>query len=162
MRLEHEVSVELSEGICENCGNKREVYNLSGFLYGIRLLLTKDGKYYAYLNCFEDAAFNEVDLLMINIIGNKTMTQEQRSDCFNKIFGIACDSVKGSKIDASRLKVACLICGSEQVELKETFPPTIKKVQIPIVTHESWNQMDKEEKHLSIRDALNQKCNILQ
>lgn len=162
MELKQEVSVEISESTCVICGSKRETYNLSGFLYGIRLLLTKDGKYYAYLNCFEDAAFNEVDLLMKDIIGSKNMAQEQKNECFNKIFGFACDDVNGSKIDASRLKIACLVCGSEQVELKEDFPPTIKKVRIPIVTHESWSKIDKEKKNLIIRDALNQKCNILE
>lgn len=149
-----EIAVELSIGICKICGSKREIYNLSGFLYGERLLLTEDGKHYAYLNCFDDTAFNEVNTIMKDLVKGNNLTLEQETNCFNKVFGISCDNIKGSKIDSFRIKESCLSCGSDQLLVSENYPPDIIKVKLPTVTHDCWNKLDEQSKSKLILNEL--------
>jgi len=158
MNAKKELTVELAEGICKTCGDKREVYYLSDFLYGEKLLRTEDGKHYVYLNCFDDTAFDEIELILKSIFANKNLSQEKEIEYFNKIFGISCDSVNGVKIDGSKTKIACLSCGSEQLTINEKFPPEMVQRILPEVTHNLWDQMDKQMKKQAILSEFKKRC----
>lgn len=160
MTTQRELSVELSEGTCQACGDKREVYNLSGFLYGERLLLTEDGKYYAYLNCFDDTAFNEINLILKSIIADRKVSQEQETEYFYKIFGSSCDLVNEVRIDGSRTKVSCLSCGSDQLTVNEKFPPEVIRVTLPVITHNAWDRVDEQTKKHIILSEFKKRCFI--
>lgn len=154
------LSVELSEGICQTCGGKREVYNLSGFLYGERLLLTEDGKHYVYLNCFDDTAFDEVNLILKGIVENKQMSPEQETECFYRIFGTSCDLVNNVRIDGARTKIACLSCGADQLKMNEKFPPEVIRITLPEVTHDLWDRLDTQIKKETILREFRKRCVI--
>ena len=121
------------------------------------MLLTEDGKYYAYLNCFEDSVFKEVDSIVKKIINEKDVILSKEVDCFNKVFGVTCNKINGSKIDAFRIKEACLECGSNKMKIKESNPPEIVMVNIPVVEHKLWNEMTIKEKEKTIHQELKYK-----
>ena len=160
MTTKRELSVELSEGICKMCGEKREIYNLSGFQYGERLLLTEDGKHYVYLNCFDDTAFNEVSLILKDVIADRKVSPEQETGCFYKVFGSSCDPVNDARIDGARTKISCVTCGSDQVTVNEKFPPEVIRVTLPEVTHDLWDRMDEQMKSQVIQREFKKRCVI--
>lgn len=102
------VSKELNLGTlicsCNNCGEQYEVYTPSDFSYGERILLTEDGRNYAYINCLEDDVFDEVSKIVEYILLNKQFTKLKISECFNKVFGVACDTIGGMPLDAEGVR----------------------------------------------------------
>ncbi|MEG6585186.1 hypothetical protein [Dendrosporobacter sp. 1207_IL3150] len=160
MTIQRELPVELSEGVCQKCGDKREVFNLSGFLYGERLLLTEDGQCYVYLNCLDDTAFDEINQILKSIIVDRKMSHDQETEYFYKIFGSTCDFVNKAKIDATRTKVSCLSCGSDEISVNEKFPPDVIRVTLPVITHSAWDSMDEQMKKRIIINEFKERCAI--
>ncbi len=140
---------------CLNCGAKRDVYYTSGFLYGVGLFNTEDGKYYAYINHFDNSATDEVKQILLNMLGND-IDKYYQSNWFKKVFGVSCDPVNGVNIDAENDRSACIACGSDQLE-RDPGPDEIVTVRFPVVTHENWDRLSGQEKEDLIRQELRRK-----
>ncbi len=142
---------------CKVCGNTFEVYKLSDFSYGERLLLTEDGLDFGYIVCYEDSVFNEVSTIVENFCKPKNLKQNQIVDCFNKVFGISCDLINGKKIDAYRSKRACPDCKKDQLETTPYEPFKTITAKVPVITHDEWNKLSSIEKNDLVFKELNLK-----
>ena len=141
--------------ICQSCGARRDVYNMSGFLYGEGFLHTEDGKHYVYINHHEDTAHRDVAAILTKLLGSDT-PEPRMTMCFNKVFGATCDPVNGTALDAHHYAIACLSCGSRELE-PVTGSDVMAVVDFPRVTHEGWHRLNVQEKEDLIRQELKRK-----
>lgn len=148
--------VSLHSCICRSCGNIYDVHHISEFNYGVRLVFTEDGKFEAYLNCFEDTVFNEVKLLVDKHFRDnpKWKQSQNRVDFFNKIFNATCDPINGTLIDISRVKRACKNCGSEDLLIDTISSISNSSIILPIVSHRKWGLLSRKEKEQYVFDML--------
>ncbi|HEX3045809.1 MAG TPA: hypothetical protein VHY08_13710 [Bacillota bacterium] len=154
MKKNIELSVGVLKSICKSCGEVFDDYGLSDFAYGERLLLTEDGIDYAYVNCFEDKVFNEINEIVKKLFKKGNGDQ---AECFNRVLGLACDLINGKRIDATRKDKSCNKCGSEKLETTYYEPPKTAKISIPILTYDEWERKTSEEKEAFIANALKEK-----
>lgn len=141
------------KGKCVNCGNETEVYMLSEFSYGEKLLLTEDGEDFAYLNCFADIVFNEIGDIVHEFCKNKGYSDLQIAEYTDSIFGLTCDPIYGKKIDTQRIQRTCKKCKFGQISIS-TGPIRAIKASVPIVTHSQWEQKRTEEQMAIIQEYL--------
>ncbi|MEG3753031.1 hypothetical protein [Psychromonas arctica] len=151
------LKVRAAEGMCRVCGTIREVYYLNDSSYGERLLLTSDGKYYAYVNLFKDEVYDEVELIIKDIfcVKGKKLSLKESADYLNLTFGVACDDINYQVIDASKNIKSCLNCGSKDLDFEISNNEYVKQVEVPLITHFKWKELEKEEKKKLIAKKLN-------
>ncbi len=140
-------------GKCENCGDESEIYMLSDFSYGEKLLLTEDGQDFAYLNCFEDNVFNETGEIVKMLCKGKGYSDSRIAELSNVIFELTCDPIFEKRIDVRRIQRTCKKCKSGHVMIGQG-PNKTCKVSVPIVTHLTWEQKSAEEQMIIIRSYL--------
>lgn len=153
-----EIGVGVYRFQCKSCKSEFEVYRLSDFLYGEKLLLTKDGIDYVYLNCFEDKLMEELSNIVEKHLNKKIGYSQDSIYFFNLLFDATCDEVNGKKIDSSRHKYSCSKCKSDDTKELPINLWGTKKVTFPIVKHEKWNSMTNNEKALIIQDIFKREC----
>lgn len=140
---------------CNACGKEFEVYRLSDFIYGERIILTEDGAEYAYVNCIDDKVYDEVGKIVDSFYENKKeISKIKIAEYFNKVFGLSCDLINGKVVDAGRVRHTCIYCYSENINIHEEIKPVIKNVTIPVITHYVWEQYSEKEKIEIIFNAL--------
>lgn len=141
---------------CKNCGKQSEVYRFSDFEYGRRLLSTEDGIDFGFLDCLEDKVFADVGKMVDSFFEKVDIPKFREltlARYFDKVFGLTCDPINGKKIDASKLQT-CKYCGSSNIETNEYQPRKVADVEVPLITHDLWEQKSESEKQTIINSAL--------
>ncbi len=150
------LKVRTSTGTCRNCGAKRKVCYLSNYSYGERLVMTSDTRYYGYVNLIKDEVFDEVESIMKDILlkSNISISAKQNADYLNSIFGIACDNIENTRIDASNNTKYCLECSSNDIDFETSGGEVIEEVAFPVISHTIWCKLDENEKRRLIANEL--------
>lgn len=104
------VGVGVYECLCKKCGFEFDIYRLSDFSYGEKLLLTEDGIDYVYLNCFDDKVFNRIDGIVRELLKDRLLSDIQIRECLNKVFDLTCDTVNEKHINSLRNNPSCPKC----------------------------------------------------
>lgn len=150
------LTVEVIKVQCK--GITREKYKLGDFTYGERLLVTKDGLDYVYIDCINDVSFNEIVKIVNTVLADKNMMIQQEG--VNQILGLLCDPINGKVLYA---KCSFLSFGDyteEECSVEESNPPLLKEIEVPYVTFDQWNTKSSDEKIFHIRKLLHE-CEIL-
>ncbi len=148
------VKVRIEEALCKQCGEKKSFYYLSDYSYGERLVMTKDLKYYAYVNLIEDKAFDELEKYIKLILEcyNITLSEKLLAKCINNLFGITCDAINNQPIDTASRDDKCLSCGNDN--FGQNISEAIEDIEIPSVTHMQWDRLNEDEKINVIKKEL--------
>ncbi len=141
---------------CDMCKQPKEFIYLSDFAYGQRLIYLKNEIDFAFINLLEDDIFLEYDALVKDIVkkNNIVCSTEEINDFIIKSFGLACDDIKGMKIDFSIEQKRCLFCGSTKFERNMIEPENIIETELPVVSHEEWKMLEYNQKESIILDEL--------
>lgn len=139
---------------CKDCDHRFTVYTFSDFEYGRRLGRTPDPQGLALVDCFSDMVFQEVGDLVDKFLEPLGKEEWKRAQCFDSVFGIACDPApSGYQYDFTG-KISCPICGSSNVSYGPDDPPQVEMLDLAPVTHNAWQQLSETEKRERIREAL--------
>ena len=150
------IKLRKEELLCSNCGKPRTFYYLSDYSYGERLVLINHGTGYAYMNMIEDAVYDDFSILLKCILGERSivLAQSDFAEVLSSLFGISCDNIGGVPIDFSYNMEKCLSCGSVKFDYELVGAEKIVEVDLPVITHESWNLKNDDEKRNAIKDLL--------
>ena len=150
------IKLRKEELLCSNCGKPRTFYYLSDYSYGERLVLINHGTGYAYMNMIEDDVYDDFSILLKCILDERSivLAQSDFAEVLNSLFGISCDNIGGVPIDFSYNMEKCLSCGSVKFDSKIDGAEKMAEVDLPVITHESWNLINDEEKRNAIKDLL--------
>lgn len=136
--------------VCEDEGHESFTYVLAGDGYGLLLGRTLENEI-AIFNTWNDHVFDEVKGIAISI----EPKAEKSGFYIQHILGFACDlSPRELQFDFTG-KIHCPKCGTVNVSYTQDEKPEILQMDIPIVTHEEWNNLDLIEKKKKIQGALN-------
>lgn len=104
----------------------------------------------------EDAVYVDFSVLLKCILDERSivLTQSDFAEVLNSLFGITCDNIGEVSIDFSYSMEKCLSCGSVKFDSELVCAEKIAEVDLPVVTHESWNLLNDEEKRNAIKDLL--------
>ncbi len=149
------VNVRVLRAECRVCSDQFETIEIPDFVYGERLLRTADGKDTAFVHCLEDPVFSEVGEIVDELLQN-FLSEQERTQKFDEVFGAACDPLEGKPIDAT-MRPVCLKCGSEDILRFDYDPPKTAEVLLPVVTHERWLRMGQSEKKETLRSRIRRK-----
>jgi hypothetical protein len=158
--IKQEVTLEVFRCECRNCGKQSEIYRFSDFEYGRRLLRTEDGIDFGLEICYKDKVFEEVEKMVDSFyegVDIPNFRELKLAEYFDKVFGLTCDPINGKKIDASKLPT-CKYCGSSNKETFEYQPPRFIDLEVPLITHDLWEQKSESEKQIIINSALEKVC----
>ncbi|MBN2878393.1 MAG: hypothetical protein JXN65_02075 [Clostridia bacterium] len=141
---------------CKKCKFGFESYYLSDFTYGQRLLLSKDGKYYSYINLIEDKVYDEVEDIISIIINhsNIKLSKTELADCLRQVFYLACDTIKGIQIETARGKRRCPKCGTDEIEYCPEDHIFCEEKTFKVVSHNDWNKLSAIERFELIENGL--------
>ena len=131
--------------ICKKCFYEFESYNLSEFVYGARIIYTKDRKYSALINFLEDDTYEQVKDILSEYIKKKNFSTKTKIEYFRKVLGLVCDPINGIELDTSS-KIYCPNCLSIEIDRYDTNPRRFIEKEIPLVTHERWDKLNANEK----------------
>jgi hypothetical protein len=143
------------EAHCLPNGHEFEFYDFSDFVYGERLIHTKDGQHFALLTLDDDETVKEVERLLDEIYPGK-FDEIERAKYFNQVFGLTCDPVNGEELDAS-VGIVCPVCKTTEVSHRESTPRRFRSFSIPLISHEKWSKLNHEQKRLLLKEGLRAK-----
>lgn len=145
--------------LCAKCGLPKVFYYLSDFSYGEKLVLIKDGTEYAFVNLFEDKAFEELNDLVSEILYERdiNLTKGQFADCVNSVYGVTYDTFEGSKVDFSAKNEKCVHCGAQEFETNLIEPEQLVDIEVECITHDVWNKLSLEDKKKLLETELRSK-----
>lgn len=150
------LKVRKEEGVCKKCGEIKKFYYLSDFSYGEKLILIKGGKDYAYVNLLEDKAFEELEEI-INLVLKKydvALNSIMFAKCLNKLFGLTCDMVEDELVNTVNCNEKCKHCGYDKFSFGEDLKEAIVDIEVPVVTHLSWNALSDDDKLKVVENEL--------
>lgn len=160
MSIQQKVDLEVFRCECKSCGKQSDTYRFSDFEYGRRLLRTEDGIDFGLVICYEDKVFEEVGKMVDSFCKEMNFPKFRElklAEYFDKVFGLTCDPINGKKIDASKLPT-CKYCGSSNHETFEYQPPRFIDLEVPVITHDLWEEKSESEKETIINSALEKIC----
>lgn len=128
-----------------------EVHDFADFQYGERLIRTTDGQEFALLTVNDDVG-KELGEMLADIYQGR-IDEMERARRFDKVFGLSCDPLNGKELDAS-VGILCPVCKASKVSYRDYKPPRFKSFLIPVISHENWLRMSKEERRALIEDGL--------
>ncbi len=132
---------------CEDQGHQAITYVLAGDTYG-RLLGATPRHELAEFNSWEDPVFDEVINLVRELLGRES------AECFGRVLGVACDPAPSGQLYDFTGTIWCPICGSPNVHYRPDEPFQFEVIDLPHVTHRSWQQLSETEKRERLREAL--------
>jgi len=105
------------------------------------------------MDCFNDMVFQEVGDLVDQFL--KPLGEEwKRAQCFDSVFGVACDPApSGYRYDFTG-RIPCPICGSSNVSYGPDDLPQVEILDLAPVTHNAWQQLSYEDKQEQLQEAL--------
>jgi hypothetical protein len=131
-----------------------EAYDFSDFVYGERIIRTKDGQRFALLT-LDDMVVQEVGRLLDEIYLGK-LDEIEIATHFDQVFGFTCDPLEGSGLDAS-VGIVCPVCKSSQISHRDFIPPRFKVFMIPVISHEHWSSRNQEQRRSIMEQGLRSK-----
>lgn len=148
---------------CKKCGNPKFFYYLSDFSYGQRLIFLNSATKYAFINLIEDRYFIDYTNMVKEILSEKSIdfTNEIIDDIVNETYGITCDLIDGYKVDLSANQKNCYVCGSTEFERNMIEPESLIEIEVPVVSHDKWETMSKENRREIVYSELISKNMIL-
>lgn len=142
---------------CAKCDNEFTAPGLPDGAYGEFLLISENGET-AYLNSFEDEAFNELRVLFKKQGKNfEKIDKYNEATIFQTIFSITCDKSPSGGTYSIGGSPVCPKCKSrEMASWTEKKQLEFVHENIKIITHKSWSKLSLEEKELKIKVAINE------
>lgn len=140
---------------CSDCGNINNLYYLSDFSYGEKLIIYDEGRKYAFINFFEDNIYDEFTELVHEIVAENGGSIEDIK--INDLFEMTCDRIEECLITFKQDKRKCNYCDSYVFEARLLEPEKLADIEVPIVTHEIWERLDNIKKREMIEEFLKNK-----
>lgn len=137
---------------CLECGNKNNLYYLSDFSYGEKLVIYDEGRKYAFINFFEDSVYDEFTKLVQEIMVENG--KSIKDIIINDLFEVTCDRIEGCVISLKQNKRKCQLCDSYDFETRLLEPEKLVNIDVPIVKHEIWRQLSDTQKREKIDEFL--------
>lgn len=138
--------------LCSKCRKAKEFLFISDFAYGESLFVYGKGRKYAYINFLEDSVYNEF-ITLVNEIMAANGKKITKNIPMQELFSIACDPISNFPISFGEQE-RCNYCNSCQFESIMIKPTEFIDVEVPVVTHESWECLDCVQKREKIEEAL--------
>ena len=153
MKKKEKVILGVFKCVCTVCSEQFDFYEFSDFIYGERLIRTKNGKDFVLVKCYEDPFFKEVGEISDEFFKNKTVTETIKSEYFDKIFGLAFDPINGNELDAS-VGAVCPNCNSQKINRYEYDPRKKIEMYVNLASYNEWGKKTQKEKRCLIHSAL--------
>jgi hypothetical protein len=141
---------------CYACGNQFKAAELAGGAYGDFLLRNAASGEMRYLGALSDRTYDEVDEILLKSADCAGQGVHERAKILREIYGaVAGDSdVNGNFYELGR-HPRCPSCSASTVGFVESVePPEFIDVDIPPVTHSSWNALSLAEKTAVVSGRL--------
>lgn len=136
---------------CQECGYAGITYAYGSFAGYGRLLGRTSKNELAEFSAWEDDVFQEVSSIVDSVMSQNSTS---KAECFQWVLGIVSDPApSGEPYDFTGV-VRCPNCGSLAVQYGPDDPPVIEAIHIPLVTHEAWQVLSKDERQQKIEKAL--------
>ena len=145
----------VARGKCSTCGFERILYFTPDNTYGERIVSTKDGKYCAYADLFNENVIQELEKYCINIFlakGTNVSTNKLKRMVTN-IYGITCDNINGEQIDTLP-NGRCTNCLEGRLEENKEFGEKLMEIEVPNITHYKWEILDEEMRNKEVNREL--------
>jgi len=139
---------------CKGCGHRFTFHDVSEFEYGPRLGRTPDCQELGLVDGLHDSVFQEVGDLVAEFLELSGKEDWQKAQCFNAVFGIACDRAPCGYLYDFTGKVWCPVCGSNEISYGPDVPPQVDVINLHVITHNAWQQLSEAEKRERLREAL--------
>lgn len=139
--------------ICGECGGEFKAPGISDFAYGLFVMWSEQSGEVVFLDALSDSVFSEVSGLVHGNPLLKCRPEEDQSDIFQAIFGMACDKSKKGDLFSIVATPKCPSCGSRKMKAWDVADPGYAW-PLPVVTHESWNAKAPPEKAAIIHEAI--------
>lgn len=141
---------------CTNCKRNNELFYLSDFSYGERLLLFDNGIKYAYINLLEDSIYSDFVDKVKSILNfyQKEVSGSELQNIIDHVFEISCDKIQGSDVDFVMSHKKCTYCFKEDFEDLMVEPEKVLYIELPSATHEAWKNMCEEKRIQLIEKSL--------
>jgi len=146
-----ERNLTIFEAHCLHNHHEFEVYDFTDFAYGERIVRTMDGQHFALLT-IDDPVVKETERLLDEIF-NGELDEIERAERFDQVFGFTCDQLNGEQLDAS-VRIVCPICKTLQVSHRDFVPPRFKSFSIPVIAHEGWSNLTRDQRRQLIEKGL--------
>lgn len=143
---------------CLECGNINNLYYLSDFSYGEKLIVYDEGTKYAFINFFEDDIYDEFTKLVHEIVAENGKSIDDVA--INDLFEMTCDRIEECVVSLKHNKRKCHFCDSYVFESRLLEPEALVNIDVPMVTHETWKQFSDIQKREMIEEFLKNSNNI--
>jgi hypothetical protein len=134
---------------CSICGFVFQAPVLSDFSYGDFIYDSQSGKYFAYLNIFEDKVVFEVNEILKQ--EKNLLNQKGLVDGIWQVFPITCDLAPDGSPFERKIR-ECPFC--KKRSLIQSKDP-IGVHEVPPITHVEWNNLETVEKRNRIVSKMN-------
>lgn len=140
---------------CTNCGFQRKLYFLSNFSYGERIVTTKNGEYCAYVNLLNEDLTEELTTICKYILEKKEieMSNNKIGRMISNIYPIVCDDIEGIKVENTP-NWKCPNCTNGKMEDNKKYGEKLTEMEIPIVTHDTWREMNMQQKLILVEKEM--------
>ena len=134
---------------CSKCKEPKGFIYLSDFSYGERLVFSKEGLPCAFSRLLDDKTYLEYEKLVRQILRDRQVkiSEEETLKLATETFGIACDKINNRKVDFFQNQKKCSFCGSLNFDSKMIEPETFIIIELPLVSHNEWTEMDYNKKY---------------
>jgi hypothetical protein len=143
-------------GICVN-GHNFVTHQFPDFQYGEGLIRTSDPRDLAFVQAVDDPIFEEIASIVKDLV-TAAGKKNWYANCFDQVFGIACDPAPSGQRYSLTEKVHCSVCGStELISYGPGEPPQVDTIELPHVTYAAWQQLSHDEKRERLQIALRER-----
>jgi len=140
-------------GMCVN-GHDFVTHQFPDAQYGEGLIRTSDPRDLALVQAVDDPIFEEIASIVKDFV-TAAGKKNWYANCFEQVFGIACDLAPSGQSYSLAEKVRCPTCGStELARYGPGEPPQVDTVELPCVTYNAWQQLSYGERKERLRIAL--------
>lgn len=137
---------------CSKCRKANDLFYLSDFSYGEKLIIYDKGRKYAFINLFEDSSYDEFVQLLNEIMeeNNKSVDDALIID----LFQITCDPISNCVVDFRDNKRKCNYCASHTFDAHLLKPEKIVDIECPIITHKIWESLNEIQRRKKLENTL--------
>lgn len=141
---------------CSVCKKPKDFIYLSDFAYGERLVFSDRGMPCAFIRLIDDEVYVEYEKLVRQILqdNRKEISEDKILKLVIDTFGITCDEINACKVDFSQNQKKCYFCGSTTFCRNMIEPESLIEIEIPLVSHKKWINMEFGEKYALVKNDL--------
>lgn len=149
-------------GKCKKCGNPKFFIYLSDFAYGHRMAYLNKDMEFAVINLLEDEHYDDFINTVRKVIAeeNRIYSEKEILRFAHDTYGITCDAIRGQRVDFSASQKKCTVCGSVEFEKYLIEPESLVQMEVSIISHEIWAEIDVQEREKLIRQELESRGTI--